>query len=73
MTVMTTPRKKPEPEKRQRTGQSLSLWINDQLADAFKAYLDSTRPRVSKTSALEQALEDFLRSKGFWPFEKGED
>lgn len=36
------------------------------LERALVAYLDSLRPRPTDTSVMEVALEDFLRSKGFW-------
>jgi hypothetical protein len=56
-----------DPPKTQRSGRALGLYISDQLADALDAYIASTRPRVSKTSALEVALEEFLRARGFLP------
>lgn len=46
---------------------TIHAWVDDELADALQAYVDSTEPRVSKTSTIEAALRAFLREKGFWP------
>ena len=50
-----------------RTGKPVNVWIDPALHDALRAYLDSQRPRPTTTSVVEVALEDFLRTKGFWP------
>jgi hypothetical protein len=34
---------------------------------ALEAYLGSQRPAPTVTAVVLTALEDFLRSKGFWP------
>jgi hypothetical protein len=53
--------------KPQRSGVPLNAWIEESIMQALESYLDSTDPRVSKTAALESALKDFLKGKGFWP------
>lgn len=50
-----------------RSGEPLNVWLPTELMDAIRAYLASTSPRVSKTAAVEIAMQDFLRGKGFWP------
>jgi len=51
----------------QRFGIPLHVWLDEDLARAFTAYIESTEPRVFRTSAVEVALKDFLRKHGFWP------
>jgi hypothetical protein len=41
--------------------------IDAELADAFDAFIDSRRPRISKRSALEWAIEKLLTEHGHWP------
>jgi hypothetical protein len=50
-----------------RSGENLNVWVQSQIARRLRAYLASTDPRVSKTSAVESALISFLEDKGFWP------
>lgn len=50
-----------------RSGEPLNVWLPAELLEALRAYLASTAPRVSKTAAVEMAMQDFLRTKGFWP------
>lgn len=54
-------------KKPQRSGVPLHAWIEGKIMTALESYLDSTEPRVSKTAAIESALKDFLKGKGFWP------
>ncbi|MFO0846623.1 MAG: hypothetical protein U0797_30360 [Gemmataceae bacterium] len=54
-------------KKPQRSGVPLNAWIEEPIMQALEMYLDGTDPRVSKTAALESALKDFLKGKGFWP------
>lgn len=60
-------KKKPVQATSNRTGKPVNVWIEPALYAALKSYLDSQRPRPTTTSAVEVALEDFLRTKGFWP------
>jgi hypothetical protein len=50
-----------------RQGESVQFWMRADLAAAFRAYLDSLRPKPSKTAAIQDALEVYLEGKGFWP------
>jgi hypothetical protein len=45
----------------------LGLYIHKELFDALAAYVENTRPRTSKTSVAEVALERFLTEVGYWP------
>lgn len=47
-------------------GKRMSLRLRADLDESLTAYLDSLRPRPTDTAAIEAALEDFLRAKGFW-------
>jgi hypothetical protein len=68
MLSMSEPKKRPKkPRKPSRTGVPLHVWIDQDLAAALQDYLDSTDPKVSKTAAVESALRELLRGKGFWP------
>lgn len=55
------------PKKRPRKGTALTLWIDDRLAGALTAYLNSLRPKPTRTAAVSVALEEFLARVGFWP------
>lgn len=52
MPSMTTPRK--------RTGENLNVWIRSTLVEQIRAFIDTTRPRTTKTAIVEEALEAFL-------------
>ena len=52
-----------------RSGMPLHAWIDEELGEAFKRYLRSMEVRITMTSAIEVALKDFLRKRGFWPVE----
>lgn len=58
---------RPSAKKPRRSGVPLNLVIRAELRKQLDAYLDSTRPPVGITSAVETALEDFLGPLGFWP------
>ncbi len=48
-------------DTRPREGQTaIGMYIDDSLADRLAAYIERTRPRPSKTSVVEAALEAFL-------------
>lgn len=54
-----------------RPGGYVGIWLGGDLCGAFERYLSTQRPRVSRTSAVEVALEEFLAKRGFWP-DKGQ-
>ncbi len=64
-------RKKPvrrgKPAVPNRTGTPLHVWIDPEIAEALQGFLASADPRISKTAAVESALREFLRPRGFWP------
>ena len=67
-------KKTPSPEatktpapKSARTGVPINVWVDEEVSAAMDAYLASTDPVVSKTAAVDSALKQFLREKGFWP------
>jgi hypothetical protein len=66
MLVMAKKKLKPPPEQT-RNGVAVNVWIDPSLYAAFEAYLESKRPRPTKTSVVEVALDDFLRKEGFPP------
>ena len=66
--VMNEPKKKPGKRKPpQRTGTPLFAYITPELEQALQKYLDETSPRVSKTAAIEAAVIEFLKLRGYWP------
>lgn len=50
-----------------RSGIPIHAWIDEQLGEAFRRYLNSMDVRITATSAIEASLKMFLREKGFWP------
>lgn len=72
MIGMSTRKRQPqsettEPKKPNRKGESLTVWIRDDVVASLNQYIDSTHPTVTRRSTVEAALEDFLASKGFPP------
>ncbi len=57
----------PPPPPPGRTGKSLQLYIPADLADAFDAHVDASRPKTTKTAIIVMLLEDFLRKAGNLP------
>ncbi len=55
------------PSQPSRTGENLNVWVRADLVKALRRWLGKVRPRVTKTAAIEEALEAFLREKGEWP------
>jgi hypothetical protein len=53
--------------KPNRTGSPINVWVDDRIQDQLRVYLDRTKPRVSKTAAVEEALIRFLTAEGLWP------
>ena len=50
-----------------RSGTPIHAWIDEELGEAFKRYLTSMEVKITATSAIEVALKEFLRNRGFWP------
>jgi hypothetical protein len=68
-----TKRKAPEPKGRARDRgdvRILGTEIDAALADAFDDFIETRRPRLTKRSALEWAIERFLTEQGAWPKKK---
>jgi hypothetical protein len=66
-------KKKPGPGRPPATNpkrNKLAIRLDDGVMSAWEAYLDSTSPRVSTTSALTAAILLFLETKGFYPPKK---
>lgn len=45
----------------------LVFHASQELVAALAEYQASSRPPIEKSACLRTALEDFLKSKGFWP------
>jgi hypothetical protein len=56
-----------EGKKPKRTGVPVYAYVDPELRHALDRYLEETRPNPSLTSALEVALEEFLKARGYWP------
>ncbi len=52
-------------EPKERPGYPLFARLDDRLGAALDAYLNSVRPRPTKTTVVEMLLEDFLTKEGF--------
>lgn len=50
-----------------REGENVNLWLDRRLGAVLRAYLDTARPRTTKTAVIEQALEEFFQRQGLWP------
>jgi hypothetical protein len=55
----------PKKPKRERAGENLNVWVRKGLLRVFRDYLGTVRPRTTKTAVVEEALEQYLASKGF--------
>ena len=58
--------KRGRPKSRTRK-VSVSARLDPGLYDATMMYIDSVRPKTDLTAVFELALEELLKSKGFWP------
>jgi len=38
-----------------------------ELFTALEKYVATTKPRATESSAIRDALEDYLKARGFWP------
>jgi hypothetical protein len=54
-----------------RTGKAVNVWIDAATHAALQAYIDAQRVPPTKTSVVETALQDFLKSEGFLKEEAG--
>lgn len=70
MQVMAKRKSTSEPKKSPRKGESISLWLDSELIAALDLFISQSRPRVTKRSTVEAALQDFLSREGFWPVTK---
>lgn len=64
-------RKNPESKRSQgadrHTKPRLAFHLDEDLLEAMERYIDATRPRPTTTAVLVTALEEHLKSKGYWP------
>ena len=65
--MQTMPKRKPKKPRPAptRSGEPVNVWVSVELMNTLREYLAATRPKVTKTAAVEEALEAFLASKGF--------
>jgi hypothetical protein len=61
------PEQEPTPGRPKRSGKPVQIYLSDELSDALDAYIEATRPKPTKTAAIEMAIEDMLRQAGNWP------
>jgi hypothetical protein len=58
-------------KKAERSGEALNLRIDEDLYAAMEEYIADNNSRdvhkASKTSTVELALKQFLKTHGFWP------
>lgn len=68
MPTMTEKRPKKPGKPRnpaRRAGEPINVWVRQEIMAALRSYLAASKPRVSKTAAVEEALEAFLSERGF--------
>jgi len=63
-----TPTPLPPPEKPNRNGQALNVWLPDEIINALERFREAQRVKPSKTDTVEVALTEFLTREGFPPF-----
>ena len=58
-------------KKPERSGVALNLRIDEDIHAAMESYIadhnSKDEHKASKTSTVEGALKQYLKSKGFWP------
>lgn len=62
-------KQKPQPPatKRTREGVNINVWVEPELGEAFEKYLEEVRPKPTRKTAVEAALELLLTQAGRWP------
>lgn len=53
--------------RRVRTGTAINVYIDDDLAAAMEAHIDSAEPAITKTAYIEALIKADLRKQGRWP------
>ncbi len=68
-------KKRPRKGKSQGRSPSYPLFtrLPPELGAAFKAYVESLRPKPTDTSVLQMFIEDGLKARGFWPPKSSEE
>ncbi len=54
------------PEKANRTGRPINVWLPIPLHDAIGSFRDHQRVMPSMTEVVEVAVREFLVREGFW-------
>ena len=57
----------PEPQRPNRTGESLHVYIDPAIGEALRRFIAESEMRPSKTTAVEIGLRLLLTREGFWP------
>jgi hypothetical protein len=68
--LATMSERKPKHTKRRKGGNKLpreAFHMPKTLHDALLRFCDDARPETTKTAVIRLALEDFLKSRGYWP------
>lgn len=52
--------------KPSRTGRSIHVYVDPEIAEALDRFMESQRLPPSMTSVVELALKSFLKGEGFW-------
>ena len=58
---------RPKGTLRKPNAINVNAWLNHELGLAFERFVDDQRPRVTRTSAVEQLFEEALTIHGYWP------
>lgn len=57
----------PEPQRPNRTGVSLHVYIDPALDEALRRFLAESELQPSKTAFVEMGLRMALKQMGYWP------
>lgn len=70
--TMAPEKKKPgrpanDPKKPKREGKPIHVWVDGAILDAIDAFRASQRLQPTLKDTVELALQEFLKTEGFWP------
>lgn len=44
---------------------NVNAWLRSEIGDAFAKYIADARPQITRTAAVEMAIEEFLIARGY--------
>lgn len=75
VTTEVTPMAKKQPPRHidRHTDPRVTFHLEPELRDAMAAYIAAQEAKPNSSEVMRQALRSWLRSRGFWPWPRGNE